>query len=167
MNTPELDPYYDLKWCKVTSTCLPTYKGHAMLPRPTVTKLLDLYGAGTVILTSVFSSSGSISGYQPVQWLPWTIQDCGKEYARISAVVGRQVWLMHNITYHSPQPMVFMYIVRKQGTQFKLTSVFPVTCFVAVSQLELRPQCQLIDCDRDCSWDRNKPSTLGMFTQWQ
>ena len=58
---------------------------------------------------------------------------------------------MHNITYHSRQSMVFMYTVCKQGTQFKLTLVYPVTCFVAVPQLELWPQCQLIDCDRDCS----------------
>ena len=50
--------------------------------------LLVSMGLGK-LLTLVLSSSGSVSEHQPMQWLQtlqfYSMQDCGKEYSRISA----------------------------------------------------------------------------------
>ena len=62
-----------------------TQDNHIML----ITLCLQVSIGPGQLLTLVFSSSGSLSEHQPGQWLQnlqfHSIQDCGREYSRISA----------------------------------------------------------------------------------
>ena len=71
------------------------------------TLLVGQYGVR--IVTLVLSSSGSLSEHQPVQWLQTlqfhSVQDCGREYSRISAsrenqLMGQSVRFNTGLCHH-------------------------------------------------------------------